>query len=214
MEWITIQVGNKEFCVSKQALSKSPYFDKLISKWEPNKTKLQIDGDPRIFRHFLNSCIYEEYYIPPKYYHNVQSLISCYGLDNGKNSKPTEIPERSIELWESTPICGNGPDCKVEFEGKFHKLYLLYDSEICGSKIDMNIKFNDKFLFRAWFTLSFLYFHETKHEYGYIEFKNECVPNIDQIEGKFCICISSKSDPPKNLRIIVLKHTNKTLVSC
>lgn len=80
---IRIRANDKCFTISKQNLEKCEYFaSRLKTEWKKEETEseLELDEDPRLFRHFLNCLRYDKYVIPNKYIENVHKMLDYYNV--------------------------------------------------------------------------------------------------------------------------------------
>lgn len=201
MEWYRLQVSDKEFVISKSSLYKSPYFNKLLSNWNKDTDVIRIDGDPRIFRHFLNCLIMDVYHIPDKYYKNVQSLLEFYGVESSIVPKTMADP---IEVQGQSVVHYNGTEFEHKFVGK------LRDIEIVSYKIKpfflLKILFNNNILLHyygngddsSFFDCFPIEDGETRPQFAKLKlkFKDDAIPNIEKLDGKFSILLKSQMQHP------------------
>ena len=209
---ITIQVANKEFIISRRNLEKSSYFTSLLTNWNPDKTnKLTIDGDPKIFRHFINCCIYDDYYIPKKYVYNVLSLIKFYGLKSENVQKIVEEPQIPVEIWETKIFSIPSSNIHHTFTGKFCSLE-LYCGELPTSHgtIRMLISFNGKILLHHDIYDTSIYFSFVKD--SFCKLKTYLIPNLELLNGNFVVEIKSLAEPPSKLTVGLFYHEDKSVV--
>lgn len=165
---IPLKVGDKLFNTSETTLKKSEYFNSLLSRW--NRSEIELDEDPRLFRHFLNCLRHDTYEIPDKYRANVCCLLDYYGVKYNHDSKPI--------IWKAKYVLCKGKDIKFTFNGKLanirlynglHKINIIFNGISILSDID--------------------FFELVKTERHIREFRlnKSFITNLKELEGNFVI---------------------------
>lgn len=75
---VTLNARGILVMVGKSTLEKLDYFKDELEKWSKTKADIFIDCDSKIFTHVQNCLAIDNYTIPAKYVHDVQTFLDYY----------------------------------------------------------------------------------------------------------------------------------------
>lgn len=196
---IQIKCGSKTFTISEDNLKKSEYFVSELARWTSKdgqqEIALQVDQDPRVFRHFLNSLRSSVYHIPGKYKANVYAMFDFYGvkftkleqIDEDCLFKATSKTFKFVEMSNNIISCPPSPRMITECGKSSHELTFngkLMD--ICPQGVyrlkSLRVSYNEKCILatRDYLTDS--------------GFKQDFKKYLDGLVGQFVVKIKFNSD--------------------
>lgn len=187
---IQIRCGlDKVFYISETNLRKSKFFDTLLSdRWKKENTEntVEVDEDPKLFRHFLNSLRHPTYKIPDRYAENVLILFGFYQVGYTQISIPPD------ELWV---IKTKRFHETFKFTGKFVTITFY----LRGTR-HVQIKFNNVEIFNdKVFGYMKEYNYSPKETDGFWILNKHMFKYFEELEGEFEILIEYVNTPTKEL---------------